>query len=111
MLKKIIILSLTLLLAACGGHGYEGKYESKVESAMLGSMSTMMPKTTITIGSDFIESKGKRVEMDDIFVRESNGKKYLVLLKGSDEEAFEITSGDSLLQNMGMMKIKFVKVD
>lgn len=111
MLRNAILLSLTLLLAACGGHGFEGKYESKVESGMLGNMANMMPQSTLIIGSDYIESDGKRVEMDEIFVRDSNGKEYLVLKRGESEEVFEIADDKVLVQDMGMMKIKFVRVD
>lgn len=111
MFRKAILLSLCMMLAACGGHGFEGKYESKVESGMLGNMANMMPQSTLIIGSDFIENDGKRVEMDEIFVRESNGKAYLVLSKGGSEEVFEIADDKVLVQDMGMMKIKFVRVD
>ena len=111
MIRKLLVMSLALVLSACGGHGFEGKYESKVESKMLGGMAKMMPKTTLTIGTDYIESKGKRVAMDDIFVRESEDKSYLILVKGESEQAFEIVADDILVQDMGMAKIKFVKVD
>lgn len=40
MLRNTILLSLCMMLAACGGHGFEGKYESKVESGMLGNMAS-----------------------------------------------------------------------
>lgn len=104
-------MTLCLMLTACGGHGYEGTYESKVESGMIGNMSKMLPKTIITIGDNYIESQGKRIDMDNIFVRNTNGKKYLILEKGNDEQSFEIAKDGSLVQNMGMINIRFIKQD
>jgi hypothetical protein len=64
----------------------------------------------MTIGDNYIESKGQRVEFDEMFVRESNGEKYLIMKKGNEEQALKIIDGNTLQQDMGMMKITFTRV-
>jgi len=111
-IKILVIAVLAVALSACGDHGYEGTYQSEVTSKGFGSMAGMMPKTTLTIGSDYIEQNGKRVEMDEIFVRVNNDRQYLVFKSSTNrEEAMEIFDDGSLGQDLGMAKIKFVPVD
>jgi hypothetical protein len=111
MKKTLLLIALTCILSACGGHGYEGTYQSEVDSKAFGGMAKMMPKSTLTIGSNYIENEGKRIDMEEIFVRESNGKEYLILKSEQGEESFEITKDQALLKNMGMISIKFVRID
>lgn len=75
-------------------------------------MAGMMPNMTLTIGNDYVEQDGKRVEMDEIFVRENNGRQYLVFKsENKSEDAMEIFDDGSLGQDLGMAKIKFVLVN
>lgn len=111
-IKVLVIAALVATLSACGGHGYEGTYKSEVTSKGFGSMAGMMPNMTLTIGSGYVEQDGKRVEMDEIFVRENNGRQYLVFKSENNrEEAMEIFDDGSLGQDLGMAKIKFVLVN
>lgn len=110
LVKNIFVLVLSLSLFACGGHGYEGTYKSSVDSKMFNNMMSKMPQSTLTIGSDYIESDGRRTEVDEIFTRESNGKKYLIIKVGDKEDALEIIDDNTLQQDMGMVKIKFKRV-
>lgn len=110
LLKNIIVAGLSIILVACGGHGYEGTYQSSVDSKMMNQYMNKMPKSTMTIGRDYIESNGSRTEVDEIFVRESNGKEYLIIKIGNKEDAIEIVDENTLQQDMGMMKIKFKRV-
>ena len=110
LLKNIVLVSLSLMLFACGGHGYEGTYQSSVDSKMMNQYMNKMPQSKMTIGSGFIESNGSRTEVDEIFVRESDGKEYLIIKMGNQEQVLEIIDEGTLQQDMGMMKIKFKRI-
>ena len=105
LFKHFIAVAALLSLIGCGEHGYEGTYQSQVESGMLGKMSKMMPKTTLVIGTDYIETDGKRIEVDEIIVRVSGGKSYLVIKSGQDEQSLEIINENTLKQDMGLVKV------
>lgn len=109
-LSKSLIVSCLILLTACGGHGFEGSYQSKVESAFMQGMSKNMPKSTLVIGSDFIEIDGKRTQADDISVRDSANKKYLVVNVTGQEQVLEIIDDNTLQQDLGVMKITFKRI-
>ncbi len=112
MLKKsFIVASLSLLLAACGGHGYEGQYESSIEASGLGKMASMMPKTSLYIGTDYIESNGQKINIDKIYVKEQGDKKFLIMQTQQGEQAYMIDKDDSLLIKSGIATIKFTKID
>ena len=110
LIKYLFVIMLSLSLFACGGHGFEGTYKSSVDSKMLNNMMGKLPQSTLTIGSDYIESDGRRTEVDEIFIRESNGKEYLIIKMDNKEDALEIVDENTLQQDMGMMKIKFKRV-
>lgn len=110
LVKRIFITMLCLSLLACGGHGFEGTYKSSVDSEMLNQMMSKLPQSTLTIGSDYIESNGRRAEVEEIFVRESNGKEFLIIKIGKKEESLEIIDKNTLQQNLGMAKIVFKRV-
>jgi hypothetical protein len=112
MLKKsFIVAGLSLLLAACGGHGYEGQYESSIEASGLGNMSSMMPKTSLYIGTDYIESNGEKTAIEKIYVKEQGDKKFLIMQTQQGEQAYIIDKDGSLLIKAGIATIKFTKVD
>ena len=109
--KTLIVILLSILLFACGGHGYEGRYESMVVAKGFGEITKILPKTTLYIGSDYIETDGRRVDMRDIYVKELDGNKYLVLVSDDGDDMFIIEPDGSMFKNMGLRKIKFTKVD
>ncbi|MGI2170811.1 hypothetical protein ACROAE_11580 [Shewanella sp. MF05960] len=112
MLKKsFIVAGLSLLLAACGGHGYEGQYESSIEATGLGSLNSMMPKTTMYIGTDYIESNGQKIEVEKIYVKEQGDRKILIMQTQEGDQAYIIDKDGSLLIKSGIATIKFTKVD
>jgi hypothetical protein len=111
MLKKsFIIVGLSLLLAACGGHGYEGEYESSIEAAGLGGFANSLPKKKMYIGSDYIESDGQKLELEKIYVKEKGEQKYLILQSKQGELAYIIDPDGSLLIKTGYITLKFSKV-
>ncbi|MBW8192783.1 hypothetical protein K0504_17225 [Neiella marina] len=116
-MKYVAALAFTLLLTACGGHGYEGTYKLEAEGAMAGllkmaqGMSGQEGDITIEIGSDYLISEGEKIEVDEITTRVSNGKKYLVIVdEGSSEDAFEIGDNGTLIQNVGFGSLVYTKL-
>lgn len=112
-IKCFSVLALSAVLAACGGHGFEGEYESKIDGSKNVTMNAIyksLKPSTLTIGSDYVESQGQRQLYDEIFVRKSGDQKYLVFKKGSSEEAMKIADGNTLVQENGIMNIQFVKI-
>lgn len=114
MNKWCVAVLAGALLAGCGGTGFEGKYEVSAGSDMLGDMSAAMGaamgKNTIEIGSDYIESNGQRQHLDKLFVRETNGKRFLVAAAEGKEDAMEIVDDNTLQKGNGIMKIVFHRV-
>jgi hypothetical protein len=110
---KIIVLSIFVMtLTACGSHGYEGTYKmdrSSGMSKMLGAFGGG-GEITMVVGSDYSTTNGERTNYDEIFVRESGGKKYLVFKKGNLEEVMLIVNDKTLSQGTGMVSISFKKV-
>ncbi|GGW78993.1 hypothetical protein [Alteromonas halophila] len=103
-LRFLAIAAISLLLTACGGHGYEGTW--KIGGGGMDKMLAMVGQSgTLIIGDDYVESSGQRTEFD-IFVRESGDKKYLVMEDESgSEDVFEIVDEDTLMQNAGFVKL------
>lgn len=112
LIKYASILALVGALTGCGGHGYEGEYESKAGSSneFMNAFAGSAGSQRIEIGSDYIESQGQRQEFDDIFVRESGKEKYLVFKNEKSEEAWKIIDDDTLMQGNGLMNVKLVRV-
>ena len=107
-----------MLLAACGGHDYEGTYKVQLGGAknnpfgtMLKMFGDMATQSNIIIGDDYIETDGERSEFDDIFVRESHGKKYLVLASDGEEESWRIIDENTLEVKDGMISYQLVRVE
>ena len=98
----------TALLAACGGHGYEGKWELESDNPTILQTMKLAGAGSFTLGDDYIEANGRN-NLDEIFVRESDGKKFLIMVKDDEEKAIEIIDDDTLRQEMGMFSIKFVR--
>ena len=73
LIKYSALLVAAALLSACGGHDFEGVYESRAGSSndVLNAFAEMAGADRIVIGDDYIESEGRRTTFDDIFERES----------------------------------------
>ena len=112
LIKYASMLALVGALAGCGGHGYEGEYESKAGSSneFMNAFAGSAGSQRIVIGSDYIESQGERIDFDDIFVRKSGNEKYLVFKDEESEEAWKILDDDTLMQGNGLMNVKLVRV-
>lgn len=112
VLKSVSTLAVSFLLTACGGHGYEGTYEAKTNTGLESLLGNSQDRSVV-IGADFIEADGSREEYEEIFVRESGNKKYLVFKSdsGSSEEAWKIKDEDTLIQDLGLFKVELRRVD
>ena len=89
LFKVLGVAMACLLLAGCGGHGYEGTWTSDFGGSM-------------TIGPDYIESRGVRTKYDKIFVRKGALGEYLVFDTAGKEEAMRIKNKDTLAQDVGL---------
>ena len=112
LLKSLSLIAFLGLLTACGGHGYEGTYEAKSNTG-LDDLFGNSEDRRLEIGTDYIEADGSRETFDEIFVRESAGKQYLVFKSedGGSEEAWAIKDEDTLVQDAGFFKIELKRVD
>lgn len=116
MKKRYAALTLlsALVLSACGGNKFEGTYQSSIGgeagdmmNQMAGAMNQSLSQT-MTIGPNYVESNGRRQEMEKIFEREADGKRWLVFQdKSGKEDALAIVDDDTLAIDNGMMKIEF----
>ncbi|MCV6613871.1 MAG: hypothetical protein OIF35_02760, partial [Cellvibrionaceae bacterium] len=100
-IKYALLLTLAGALIGCGGHGFEGEYESKAGSsnAFVDAFANSAGiSQKIIIGSDYMESDGERHSFEEIFVRESGEEKYLVFKDGEDEVAWKIVDDNTLMQ-------------
>lgn len=99
IIKWLSIVFISSILFGCGGHGFEGEFSSDFAGKM-------------TIGPDYIENNGQRQNFDEIFVRESDNKEYLVFKLKEAEEAWEIIDDDHLVKRLGkrvIMKLERIK--
>ncbi|AZR83197.1 hypothetical protein AYJ59_07110 [Thiomicrospira sp. S5] len=101
------------ILAGCSGHDFEGKFQTKADSpnAFLNQFTNSLGSQTIVIGPDYIESDGQRELFDKIFVRNSDGQKYLIFKKDNTEDAWKIVDENTLVQGNGLVQIKLVRVE
>jgi|TARA_Y100000813_G_scaffold183121_1_gene153308 hypothetical protein len=113
LIKYSALLVAAALLSACGGHDFEGVYESRAGSSndVLNAFAEMAGAERIVIGDDYIESEGRRTTFDDIFERESAGKRYLVFKSGETEEVWTIVDDKTLMQGNELVNIKLVRVE
>ncbi len=112
LLKTVSLLALTALLTACGGHDFEGVYETRAgsDNELLNSFAELASGEKLVIGPDYIESEGKRTLFDDIFERESAGERYLVFKTGEQEQVWKVVDENTLMQGSGLVNIKLVRV-
>ncbi|WP_156309877.1 hypothetical protein [Vibrio nereis] len=111
-IKFASVAALAGALVGCGGHGYEGEYQTKAGSSneFMNAFAGSVGAQNLVIGSDYIESEGERHEFEEIFVRESGTDKYLVFKEEGSEEAWKILDEDTLMQGNGLMNIKLVRI-
>lgn len=110
-MKVIVLAIFVMTLTACGSHGYEGTYKMDTSSGiskMLGAFGGS--DITMVIGSDYTSTNGEKVELDEIFVRESGGKKYLVFKLDDAEDVMLILNDTTLSQGAGLVSISYKKV-
>lgn len=112
-MKFSAVIALAALLSACGGHDFEGVYETRAGSSneALASLAQLVTGDKLEIGPDYIESQGKRTTFDDIFERESAGDRYLVFKTGENEMVWKVVDDKTLLQGEDIMNIRLVRVD
>lgn len=114
-LKYGSCLALAMLLAGCD-HGFEGVYQTRADSSnemmaqLMSDFSGLVGSEQIVIGSDYIEHNGERTRFDDIFVRESAGKRYLVFVQGEQEEVWLIVDEHTLMKGNGLVKVLMERV-
>lgn len=110
--KLMSAIAISCLLTACGGHGFEGTYKAKTNTG-LESLFGGGQDSSVVIGEDYIESSGSREEYEEIFVRESGGKKYLIFKSESDasEEAWRIKDDETLIQDLGLFELELKRVN
>ncbi|GAA6132567.1 hypothetical protein [Halopseudomonas sabulinigri] len=112
LLKTLCLLALPVLLTACGGHDFEGVYESRAgsDNDALNSIAELVGGEKLVIGPDYIETQGKRTEFDDIFERESAGERYLVFKTGEHEEVWRVVDDRTLMKGAGLVNIKLIRL-
>ncbi|MDX9741825.1 MAG: hypothetical protein RBT81_11700 [Gammaproteobacteria bacterium] len=110
--KCVAMLAIAVFMSGCGGHGYEGEYESKAGSSIdfMNAFAGSIGSQRIVIGSDYIESQGNRLEFEKIFVRQSGKEQYLVFKDGKSEEAWKILDDGTLMQGNDFMEVNLVRV-
>ncbi len=111
LLKRVLTITLTLVLTACG-HGFEGEYESKAGSSieLMDAFAEVASAHKIVIGSNYIDSEGNRTAFEDIFVRESGGDRYLVFKSTEKEDVWKIIDDNTLMKGSGLMNITLKKI-
>ena len=109
-------IALSAVLYGCGGHDFEGEWNTSFDSALTksGSLdrfaSMVGTDAPLVIGDDYIERGGKRVELE-IFERKSAGKRYLVMkTDNGDEDVFTIVDNDTLYQGTNLISVTYKRV-
>ena len=108
-------VALAMTLAGCeagglSGHGFEGKYsveptpsydaklavfeKNDMTASVAQQIRANLASIDAEIGSDYAMFNGKRVEAERIFVREQEGKSYLVAVTESGEDVFPILDAE-----------------
>lgn len=111
LIRYVSMLVLIGSLVGCG-HGYEGEFQVKAGSSneLLNAFAGMAGSQKIIIGSDYVESQGRREEFESIFVRGSGQEKLLVFKNKETEDTWEIVDKDTLIKGNGLMSIKLVRI-
>ncbi|WP_346352116.1 hypothetical protein N2M06_07580 [Oceanimonas sp. AH20CE76] len=114
-IKYMACAALLVLLSGCD-HGYEGVYETRADSSnemmsqLMSDFSGLVSSEQIVIGKDYMEHNGERTYFDDILVRESAGKQYLVFVKDGQEEVWTIVNETTLMKGNGLVNVVMERV-
>lgn len=108
-----------VVLAGCGGHGFEGEYKTEYGNKAMESLNEYIrgtekgdKKGDVFIGSNYIESQsGTRTKFDKVFVRKSAQGKYLIFDQGGKEEAWKIVDKKTLTQLNGFGSMTLRRVN
>jgi PBP1b-binding outer membrane lipoprotein LpoB len=111
-MKQLCLLLLAVIISGCSGHEFEGSYRTETDNKFLNSLAKKTADPSLlVIGSDYIESDGERTDFDKIFVRESGEKRYLVFQDNDEEDSWKIINDKTIEQNLGFLKVKFIRID
>ena len=107
-MKKFInifyFVILSILITACSNemdkNDFSGDYKMVIttDNALMASAMGLDKeyKMTISVPMGFMESEGKRQLFDEILIRKSDDKGYLIFKNGSKEFAWTIVDKDTL---------------
>ncbi len=112
-LKMALMITLTLGLVGCFGHGYEGTYEKKVGSdeKIVNAIAGLAGSEKVIIGRDFIETNGVREKFNKIFVRKTADESFLIFENGAKEKAWKIINPTTLVQGGSLVNVQLVKIE
>ncbi len=114
--RAVAIFVFSLVLAACGGHGFEGEYRMEIggdaaQNPMVQALNKKMAEKRLVIGENYTESDGKKREFDSIAVESEGDNRYLVFVKGDEREKFKIIDDDTLEIDQGFVKMRLVRTN
>lgn len=108
-MKTLLLIMLSLVLAGCGSHGYEGKYEGTVDLLLI------QQKWIVEITGDQLSlqrgNQTESAEIEDAEVRKEDGKEYLVITEeGGGETYFQIIDDDTLILDLDIVQVKLERI-
>ena len=104
-IRYFSLLFLISILSACGGHEYEGTWESSIGLADVVKVHT----ETQAFGPDFIETKSGRRKAS-FEVREFDGKTYLdVNEPNGKQQTFWVKNKNTLVKQDGLISIQYIR--
>ena len=125
LLKTALVgtgIAAAMMLTACdaGSHGFEGKYsveptpaydaklkmfeKSEMTASVAQQIRSNLAAIDAELGTDYLMLNGNRIEAERVFVREQEGKSYLVADTPEGEDVFPIIDSDKkVLQIDGEM--------
>ena len=109
MKRIFVVLACLFVLAGCGSHGYEGKYEGTID------MLFIQQNLTVEITDDSLSlqrgNETESVEIEDAEVIKENGKEYLVITEeGGGETYFQIIDDDTLILDLDIVQVKLERI-
>ncbi len=117
-MKRLVALFTCLLLAGCGGHGFEGSYRIDYKSdnpfvdasisvaESLGGHKLRLAQIT----DKTIEIDGKAEAWPEVFVREQEGQRFLVFKNGEQEKRLQIRDRNTLISKNGLYTMTLRRV-
>jgi len=104
IINTFFILILSLMVTACSGemdkNDFSGDYKMTIatDNAMMAAAMGLDKeyKMTVSVPMGFMESEGKRQLFDEIFIRKSGDKNYLIFKQSNKEFVWTIVDKDTL---------------